>query len=119
MASILVIEDDSDIASLVGLKLELDGHSVVIEADGASGLERAKADRPDVVIVDWTLPGLTGPEICAQLRTDPHLRATWLIMLTARALGQDSLAETRADELMSKPFSPRKLSARVTAALAR
>jgi DNA-binding response OmpR family regulator len=119
MARILVIDDDNDIAALVELKLELDGHAVVIEQDGTSGLARAQSDRPDIVIVDWSLPGLTGPEICAQLRADPHMNNTWVIMLTARPLGPDGLAQTGADELVTKPFSPRNLSERVTAALAR
>lgn len=119
MARILVIDDDSDIAALVGLKLELDGHAVSIEPDGTSGLARAQSDRPDVIIVDWTLPGLTGPEICARLRADTAMNGTWVIMLTARPLTENSAAETGADEVLAKPFSPRHLSARVTAALAR
>ena len=119
MARILVIDDDVDIAELVGLKLKRDGHAVDIECDGRSGLARAQCARPDIIIVDWTLPGLTGPEICSQLRTDPAMDDTWMIMLTARPLGADGLAQTGADELMSKPFSPRDLSERVSTALAR
>lgn len=119
MARILVIDDDSDIAALIGLKLELDGHTVVIEQDGTSGLARAQQDRPDVMIVDWNLPGLSGPEICARLRQDPGMDGIWFIMLTARSVGVDGLAMTGADELVAKPFSPRDLSGRVRAALAR
>lgn len=117
MAHILVIDDDADIAALVGLKLELDGHAVATEADGLQGLERARTDRPDVVIVDWTLPSLSGPEICAQLRADPTLDSTWVIMLTARPLVDGDA--TNADEVVTKPFSPRRLSERVAAALDR
>ena len=119
MAQILVIDDDADIAALVSLKLEMDGHVVTIEGDGTQGLARARKDCPDVVIVDWTLPGLTGPEICAELRSDPAMTSTWMIMLTARPLGQHTAATIDADEVLTKPFSPRELSARVTAALAR
>jgi DNA-binding response OmpR family regulator len=119
MARILVIDDDADIAALVGLKLELDGHAVSIEDDGRRGLDRAKADRPDVVIVDWTLPTLTGPEICEELRADRALDSTWLIMLTARPLGDIGPDQVGADEIVAKPFSPRKLSERVSAALQR
>ena len=71
------------------------------------------------MIVDWTLPGLTGPEICARVRADTALDRTWVIMLTARPLGADGLAQTGADEVVSKPFSPRNLSERVSAALQR
>lgn len=117
MARILVIDDDTDIAALVGLKLELDGHAVVTETDGLKGLERARSDRPDIVIVDWTLPGLSGPEICAQLRADRSFDDIWVIMLTARPLAEND--DVGADEVLAKPFSPRVLSARVTAALER
>ena len=119
MAHILVIDDDTDIAALVGLKLGLDGHAVAMEADGLTGLARARSDRPDIMIVDWTLPGLSGPEICARVRADPALDSTWVIMLTARPLGENGLEETGADELVAKPFSPRNLSERVSAALDR
>src|SRR6476646_3966466 len=119
MARILVIDDDSDIAALVGLKLELDGHDVVLDADGLKGLARAQSDPPDVLIVDWTLPGLSGPEICAEVRADTSLDSTWVIMLTARPLGEDGLEQAGADELLAKPFSPRNLSERVAAALDR
>lgn len=122
MAHILVIDDDADIATLVGLKLGLDGHTVAAEADGLQGLHRARADRPDIVIVDWTLPSLSGPEICEQLRADPDLDDTWVIMLTARPLGVDGtagLGDIAADEILAKPFSPRNLSQRVAAALDR
>jgi DNA-binding response OmpR family regulator len=119
MARILVIDDDSDIAALIGMKLELDGHTVMVEQDGAKGLLRAQQDRPDVLIVDWTLPGLTGPEICQRLRADESLAETWVIMLTARPLGDQPATEVGADEVLAKPFSPRALSARVSAALAR
>jgi DNA-binding response OmpR family regulator len=119
MAQILVIDDDVDIAALIGLKLELDGHAVTKETDGLMGLARAQADKPDVLIVDWTLPGLSGPEICARLREDPGLGRTWMIMLTARPLDSGSIAAAGADEVVSKPFSPRHLSERVTWALNR
>lgn len=119
MGRILVIDDDADIGALVGLKLELDGHTVAIEADGARGLARAQEDPPDVVIVDWTLPGLTGPEICAALRADPEMDRVWIIMLTARPLDENSAADTGAHEVVPKPFSPRMLSERVSTALKR
>ena len=95
MARILVIDDDNDIAALVGLKLELDGHAVADRDRRPQGLARAQQDRPDVLIVDWTLPGLTGPEICAQMRADPALDSMWVIMLTARPLGRDGAGPDR------------------------
>jgi len=96
-----------------------DALHVAMEADGLKGLARAQTDPPDVMIVDWTLPGLSGPEICAQVRADTALDSTWVIMLTARPLGEDGLEQTGADEVVSKPFSPRNLSERVSAALDR
>lgn len=119
MAQILVIDDDIDIAALVRLKLEIDGHVVAMETDGLEGLARAQADRPDIVIVDWTLPGMSGPEICARIREDPGFGNTWLIMLTARPMDSNGIASSGADEVVTKPFSPRHLSERVTSALNR
>lgn len=119
MAQILVIDDDADIAALVALKLELDGHAVVQASDGHDGLALAHADPPDVLIVDWTLPGLSGPEICARLRQNPLFAKTWLIMLTARPMDVTSVAAAGADEVVAKPFSPRHLSERVSDALNR
>jgi DNA-binding response OmpR family regulator len=119
VAQVLVIDDDTDIAALVGLKLGLDGHDVVAESDGLKGLARAQTDCPDIVIVDWTLPGLSGPDICARMREDPALDSTWVIMLTARPINENGAEHIHADEVISKPFSPRVLSERVTAALDR
>lgn len=119
MARVLVIDDDHDIAELVGLRMKLDGHDVEIAHDGQSGLRRALEAKPDVMIVDWTLPGLTGPEICERLRTTEAADQTWIIMLTARPLSEDEQNTIAADELLTKPFSPRALSQHVSAALNR
>lgn len=119
MARVIVVDDDPDIAELVGLRMKLDGHQVDIEHDGRAGLTRVLASPPDVLIVDWTLPGLTGRELCEQFRAEVPAATTWIVMLTARPLTEDERDGICADELIGKPFSPRMLSRQVRAALQR
>lgn len=119
MASILVIDDDTDIAELVALRMKLDGHEVEVVHNGSAGLEHALQNRPDVVIVDWTLPGLTGPQVCSELRAQLPPGTIWTVLLTGLPLTESQARASGADEFVPKPFSPRTLSQRVGAALAR
>jgi two-component system phosphate regulon response regulator PhoB len=119
MASILVIDDDPDIADLVALRMKLDGHEVEVVRDGSAGLQHALQHRPDVVIIDWTLPGLTGPQVCTQLRAQLPPGTVRTILLTGLPLTESQAIASGADEFVPKPFSPRALSQRVSAALAR
>lgn len=114
---ILVAEDDPDIRDLVQLKLEAAAFDVVAVADGAVALARALADPPDLFILDVTMPGLTGLQLCEALRREPTTAAIPIILLTARAQEADigrGLA-SGADEYVVKPFSPQDLLARVEA----
>lgn len=119
MATILVIEDDVDIAALIGLRMTMDGHRAELVYDGAAAVTAARELHPDVVILDWTLPGLSGPEVVQALRADPETAGVWVLLLTARPLTGVQADEVGADELVPKPFSPRELSRRVAAALRR
>jgi signal transduction histidine kinase len=115
---VLVVEDDTDTAHVVRAYLERDGFEVEVARDGVSGLERALTDRPDLVVLDWMLPGLDGLSFLRTLRRDGALP---VIMLTARTEEGDRIAglEAGADDYVAKPFSPRELSARVRAVLRR
>ena len=115
---VLVVEDDTDTARVVRAYLERDGFEVEVARDGVAGLERALNERPDLVVLDWMLPGLDGLSFLRALRRDGALP---VIMLTARTEEGDRIAglEAGADDYVAKPFSPRELSARVRAVLRR
>jgi len=117
-ARVLIIEDDPNVAEVVGRYLEREGYVVESIADGAEGLRRALADPPDLVVLDLMLPSLGGLEVCRQLRASAPVP---VIMLTARGEETDRITglELGADDYVAKPFSPRELTARVKAVLRR
>ncbi|HWU41523.1 MAG TPA: response regulator, partial [Candidatus Acidoferrum sp.] len=121
MGSILVVEDEPDIANLVKYNLEKDGLQAHTVGDGKPALDLVMRDPPDLVILDLMLPGLDGLEVCRRLRANETTRAIPIIMLTARAEEVDRILglELGADDYVSKPFSPRELVARVKAVLRR
>jgi DNA-binding response OmpR family regulator len=121
MSRILLVEDDPDIADLIVHYLERAGHAVDVIVTGTEALGQARATRPDVVVLDWMLPGLDGLEVCRALRADAATAGTPIIMLTARADESDRVAglELGADDYVTKPFSPKELVARVKAQLRR
>jgi len=115
---VLIVEDDPNVAEVVGRYLVREGYSVETEADGLRGLEQALADPPDLVVLDLMLPSLSGLEVCRRLRA---VAPVPVIMLTARGEEVDRIAglELGADDYVAKPFSPRELTARVKAVLRR
>jgi two-component system, OmpR family, response regulator MtrA len=119
MAKILVAEDDSDLRLLVSLKLESAGHQVVTVEDGSSAAHHCSSVRPDLVILDLMMPGMSGLEVCRYIRDDDELKSTPVILLTARAQAADIEAGKAAgvDEYLTKPFSPRELATRVASLL--
>src|ERR1700741_5411576 len=120
-ANILVIEDEPAIQELIVVNLENAGHHVIRAADAESALGIVRDALPDLLILDWTLPGLPGADFARQLRLEPRTRLVPIIMLTARAGEQDKIAglEAGADDYLIKPFSPRELLARIKALLRR
>jgi DNA-binding response OmpR family regulator len=121
LPSVLVVDDDPDIRSVIAFKLERAGYTVYEEADGEAGLAAATEERPDLVLLDWMMPRLSGVEVCRAIRDDASLDRTPVIMLTAKAQEPDvqrALA-AGADDYIVKPFSPRELISRVELVLAR
>ena len=116
--SVLLVEDDADVVRVVRAYLERDGFSVAVESDGESGLRRALAEPPDLVVLDWMLPRLSGLDALKRLR---EATTTPVILLTARSDEMDRVIglELGADDYVVKPFSPRELVARVRAVLRR
>ncbi|HEY3885440.1 MAG TPA: response regulator transcription factor [Vicinamibacterales bacterium] len=121
MATILVVEDDKDIAELIALYLRRAGHRVETIATGAAVMPKATASTPDLIVLDLMLPGLDGLSVCRMLRGNAATAAIPIIMVTARGEEADRIAglELGADDYVTKPFSPGELTARVAALLRR
>jgi DNA-binding response OmpR family regulator len=115
---VLVVEDDRTVAEVVTRYLEREGFVVESVGDGNEALARADAQLPDLVVLDIMLPGLDGLEVCRRLRSRAPIP---VVMLTARGSEEDRVLglELGADDYVSKPFSPRELTARVKAVLRR
>ena len=121
MTRVLVVDDDPVIADLVAFRLTRLGLDVSVETDGQAGLAAARQLHPDLVVLDWMMPRMNGLEMCAALRADPDesLARTPVLLLTAKAQEPDlerGFAAGATDYIV-KPFSPRELATRVTAAL--
>jgi len=121
MGTILVVEDEPDIAELVKYHLEKAGLPARVVADGKQALDLIVREPPALVVLDLMLPGLDGMEVCRRLRGSPATRGIPVIMLTAKAEEVDRIVglEMGADDYVPKPFSPRELVARVKAVLRR
>jgi two-component system phosphate regulon response regulator PhoB len=120
-ASILVIEDEPAIQALIATNLRRHGHSVNAALSAEEGLRQINAALPDLILLDWMLPGMSGLECARRLRADPRTQSVPIIMLTARGEENDRVAglESGADDYVTKPFSPRELVARIQAVLRR
>ncbi len=120
-ATILVVEDEPAIQELIAYNLKQAGHQPLRADNAEQAISLVDNALPDLVILDWMLPGLTGIEFARRLRADKRTRSIPIIMLTARSDEQDKLQglETGADDYITKPFSPRELNARIKAVLRR
>ena len=118
---ILVMEDEDALATLLQYNLEKEGYDVTVAADGEEGLLQVDERLPDMVLLDWMLPKLSGIEVCRRLRGRAETRNLPIIMLTARGEETDRVRglDTGADDYMTKPFSMTELTARIRAVLRR
>ena len=119
--TILIVEDEAPLVTLLRYNLEKQDFNVDDAGDGAEALARIAEAVPDLVLLDWMLPTMSGIEVCRQLRRRPATRTLPIIMLTARAEDQDAVRglDTGADDYITKPFSTEALIARIRALLRR
>jgi two-component system phosphate regulon response regulator PhoB len=118
---ILVVEDDDALGTLLRYNLEREGYAVALATDGEEALIQAEEQLPDLVVLDWMLPRVSGIEVCRRLRQKPLSRNVPIIMLTARGEESDRIRglDTGADDYVVKPFAVTELSARIRAVLRR
>ncbi|HTH15077.1 MAG TPA: phosphate regulon transcriptional regulator PhoB [Magnetospirillum sp.] len=118
---ILIVEDEAAIATMLRYNLEKEGYRVCEAGDGEEALAVVSERKPDLIVLDWMLPSLSGIEVCRQLRRKPATRELPIIMLTARGEEGDKIRglNTGADDYMTKPFSVPELMARIRAMLRR
>ncbi len=119
--SILVVEDDVAIATLLKYNLEQEGFAVSLAHDGEEALIQVKENKPDLILLDWMLPLIPGIEVCRQLRRENEYRNVPIIMITAKGEEADKLRglNSGADDYITKPFSPAEVSARIRAVMRR
>jgi len=119
--NILIVEDEPALVEFLKYNLEREGFRTASAGDGEEAMLALAEGRPDVVILDWMLPFVSGIEVCRRLRRDPETRSLPIIMLTARGEESDRVRglDVGADDYVTKPFSPSELVARVRAVLRR
>ena len=119
--SVLVVDDDPDVARFVEVNLRSAGYDMTVASNGEEGLSRAVELRPDLVLLDVMMPKLDGFEVAQRLRRDPRTSSSSIIMLTAKALSSDKVLglSSGADDYIIKPFDPVELLARVKGTLRR
>lgn len=118
---ILIIEDDEHIQELLRFNLQTNGYDVIMASDGLQGLEMAKENQPDMILLDLMLPKMDGLDVCRAVKSDAQMMTIPIIMLTAKGSETDKVLglELGADDYLTKPFSIRELMARIKAVLRR
>ena len=118
---IVVIEDETDILEVIAYNLKREGYEVITSTSGEDGLEKIEKSKPNLVVLDLMLPEVDGIELCRKLKSDPVTQAIPVIMVTAKGEESDVVLGlgVGADDYVTKPFSPRELTARVKAVLRR
>lgn len=112
---VLIADDETHILNVLSIKLQNAGFAVIPAEDGLSACELALSDPPDLIITDYQMPGLSGVELCARLRSHPETDGIPVIMLTARgfAISDEEMSHGNIRKVIDKPFSPREILASV------
>jgi len=112
---ILIVDDEPDLVETIQVALEIENYETLVAFDGYRGLDRARNEKPDLIILDVMLPGMNGYKVCRLLKFDEQYKRIPIIMLTAEAQERDRRTgeETGADFYMTKPFSADKLLAKI------
>ncbi len=120
-ATILVVEDEPGIQEVLKFNLGQHGHDVIVASDAEEALSLLRGALPDLLLLDWMLPGMSGIDLARRIRSDGRLKNIPIIMLTARSEERDKIQglDIGADDYITKPFSPRELMARIKAVLRR
>ena len=118
---ILIIEDEPNQVDLMQFNLEQDGYDVYTAKDGEEGLTKAHEILPDLILLDWMIPKMSGPDVCRKIRKSQDIKETPIIMISAKSEEQDKIfgLDLGVDDYISKPYSIKELLARVRAALRR
>ncbi len=118
---VLIVEDEVAIMTLLRYNLEKEGFAVITTGNGEEAVNLIKENKPDIVVLDWMLPGMTGVEVCKHVRWNQDIKNTPIIMLSARGEEGDRIRglDSGADDYMVKPFSPPELIARIHAVFRR
>ncbi len=121
VGTVLVVDDDPVIQRLLRVNFEMEGYEVIVASDGLDGLERARADHPDIVVLDIMMPRMSGLDVAKALKADPDTASIPVLLLSAKAQEADLRAgdESGADGYLTKPFDPLQLLQRVEELLAR
>jgi len=119
--SVLVVEDETALITLLRYNLEREGFRVIEAHDGEEALVTSQEERPDIILLDWMLPHISGLEVCRRIRRTPETREIPIIILTARGEEADKVRglDSGADDYVTKPFSPTELISRLRAVLRR
>ena len=119
MSRVLVIDDETVVGTILRYALDVDGHETVIAGDGASGIEMARTEHPDLIVLDLMMPDLSGYEVLELLRDDEHMRDIPVVVLTAVTMQRERARcmSKGADAVMIKPFDPREVAQAVGALL--
>ncbi len=119
--SVLIVEDEAAIVTMLRYNLEREGFRVYTTGDGEEAITMVKEYKPDIIVLDWMLPSMTGVEVCKHLRWDNNTKGIPIIMLSARGEEGDRIRglDAGADDYMVKPFSPSELVARIRAVFRR
>lgn len=118
---VLIVEDEEALGTLLEYNLTKEGFETTLVQDGEEALIRVDEDKPDVIVLDWMLPSVSGIEVCRRLRANQAAQNIPIVMLTARSEESDKIRglETGADDYLTKPFSMGELAARIRAVLRR